>query len=93
MTSVGVALVNGVRVPGYLFAPGFVGDGSLLTNVHTSNVTHANTGQLAYYVNSTTIGGNPGLSFENDTLVTLFGVLGLFNSISLSSSFYFCLLS
>jgi hypothetical protein len=68
MTSVGVALVNGVRVPGYLFAPGFVGDGSQLANVHTSNVTHANVGQLAYYVDSTTIGGNPGLSFENDTL-------------------------
>jgi hypothetical protein len=68
MTSVGVALVNGVRVPGYLFAPGFVGDGSQLANVHTSNVTHANAGQLAYYVDSTTIGGNPGLSFENDTL-------------------------
>lgn len=68
MTSVGVALVNGVRVPGYLFAPGFVGDGSQLSDVHTSNVSHANTGQLAYYVDSTTIGGNPGLSFENDTL-------------------------
>ena len=68
MTSVGVALVNGVRVPGYLFAPGFVGDGSQLSNVHASNVTHANAGQLAYYVDSTTIGGNPGLSFENDTL-------------------------
>jgi hypothetical protein len=68
MTSVGVALVNGVRVPGYLFAPGFVGDGSQLRGVHTSNVTLANTGRLAYYVNPTTIGGNPGLSFENSTL-------------------------
>jgi hypothetical protein len=69
MTSVGVAFVNGVGVPGYLFAPGFVGDGSQLANIHTSNVTHANIGQLAYYVDSTTIGGNPGLSFEDNTLI------------------------
>ena len=69
MTSVGVALVNGVRVSGYLFAPGFVGDGSQLTNIYTSNVTHANTGQLAYYTDSTTIGGNQRLSFENDTFM------------------------
>lgn len=68
MTSVGVALVNGIRKSGYIFAPGFVGDGSQLTDVHTSNITHATTGQVAYYVDSTTIGGNPGLSFVNGNL-------------------------
>jgi hypothetical protein len=59
MATVGVALVNGVWKSGYLFAPGFVGDGSQLTDVHTSNITSARTGELAYYVDSTTIGGNP----------------------------------
>lgn len=67
MTTVGVALVNGVRKPGYVFAPGFVGDGSQLTDIHVSNVTHANTGQLAYYLDSTTIGGNTGLMYDNST--------------------------
>jgi hypothetical protein len=67
MTTVGVALVNGVRKPGYVFAPGFVGDGSQLTDIHVSNVTHANTGQLAYYLDSTTIGGNTGLTYDDNT--------------------------
>jgi hypothetical protein len=59
MATVGVALVNGTWKSGYLFAPGFVGDGSQLTDVHTSNVTSARTGELAYYMDPTTIGGNP----------------------------------
>ncbi len=59
MATVGVAMVNGVGRSGYLFAPGFVGDGSQLTGVHTSNVTCSKPGQLAYYIDPTTIGGDP----------------------------------
>lgn len=68
MATVGVALVNGVWKSGYLFSPGFVGDGSQLTDVHTSNVTSARTGELAYYVDSTTIGGNPSEVIINGNL-------------------------
>jgi hypothetical protein len=85
MTSVGVALVNGVYKSGYVFAPGFVGDGSQLTDVHTSNVTQAVAGQLAYYVDSTTIGGDPGLSFVNGNLYVS-GTTITSNNVSYESS-------
>ena len=68
MATVGVALVNGVWKSGYLFSQGFVGDGSQLTNVHTSNITSARTGELAYYVDPTTIGGNPSEVIINGNL-------------------------
>ena len=57
------------RKPGYIYALGFSGDGSLLTDLVTiSNVASASSGQFAVYTDPVTIGGLPGLSFSNSTL-------------------------
>lgn len=56
------------RLPGYIYAAGFVGDGSLLSSINTSNVTCAGTGQLSMYIDPITLGGSKKITFNNSIL-------------------------
>ena len=67
MATVGVALVDGVRRSGYLFAPGFVGDGSQLTNVNIETINNSVTINGNLYVSGTTFNSN-NVTFENSVI-------------------------
>lgn len=56
------------RRSGYIYALGFAGDGSLISNIITSNVTSANNGQISIYKDQVSVGGTPNLTFINSKL-------------------------
>jgi hypothetical protein len=64
--SLRTAIVNGARQSGFMYANGFVGEGSLLTNVSTSDIIETDTpNQMAYYSENKKLKGSQKV-FLND---------------------------
>jgi hypothetical protein len=65
--SLRTAVVNGARQSGFMYASGFVGDGSLLSNVSTTDIVETDTpNQLAYYSENKKLKGSQKVFLNDD---------------------------